>query len=237
MGLVEGIKNHLEKEAEKLTTKWLDEYRSQIKGLSDERQDVYREIREMSADPLNVDLAQPKMWLQMTSARGKDGKEELLPLFKKHLLSDEEGNFPVEHNSWEEKVLAAELAREDNVAWYRNPARASQDSLGVTYQEAGETKILRPDFIFFSRLADGAIVADIIDPHGTQFGDALPKAKGLAEFIETQPNVFRRVEVCAEVDGTFKCIDLAAEEARKLVQSAGHIQEIYRSDLAKLYTD
>jgi hypothetical protein len=72
-------------------------------------------------------------------------------------------------------VVLAELQRPGSIAWYRNSARASQDSLDVTYEDGGATKIVRPDFIFFAQRQDGSIAIDIVDPQGHQFGDALPR--------------------------------------------------------------
>jgi type III restriction enzyme len=104
------------------------------------------------------DLARPKTWLQPTTMREADGKEIKLPRYEKHLLCDGDGLFP-EHftSSWEEKVLLAELQRPGSIAWYRNPSRASQDSLGVIYEDGGENKIVRPDFIFFANRRDVAV--------------------------------------------------------------------------------
>ena len=235
MGLVPAIIEDLETEADKLSKKWLNEFRIQIKNLSDERQEVYRQIREMSADPLDVDLARPNMWLQMTSERSLDGRENPLPQLKKHLLCDEEGLFPVEYNTWEERVLNQELERGDTIGWYRNPAHASQDSLGITYDEAGETKIVRPDFIFFVKLPDGSIAVDIVDPHGVQFSDALPKMKGLAAYVENNPDIYRRVEVCAELGNRFLVIDLSEASTRKAVIQANSVLDLYRSRFAKEY--
>src|SRR5690606_18185972 len=82
IGLVSDIKDDLDAAAEKLANQWLTQYRVSIKSLSDERQEVYRQIREMSADPLPVDLARPNTWLQMTTARRADGTEERLPHFE-----------------------------------------------------------------------------------------------------------------------------------------------------------
>jgi type III restriction enzyme len=48
--------------------------------------------------------------------------------------------------------MRAELQREGSIGWYRNPARASQDSLGVVYEDAGKNRIVRPDFVFFVQL-------------------------------------------------------------------------------------
>ena len=65
----------------------------------------------------------------------------------------------------------------------------------MTYEEGGEMKIVRPDFIFFARRADGGTAADIVDPHGIQFGDALPRMRGLASYAEKHSGVYRRIEV------------------------------------------
>lgn len=235
LGLVPNIKHDLDMAAEELSKTWLRTYRAQIKELSDERQEVYRQIREMSAEPLDVDVARPYAWLQMTAVRKPDGTEEPLTRYQKHLLCDREGLFPAELNTWEEKVVTAELCREELVGWYRNPGYAGQDSFGITYEDGGVASIVRPDFIFFSRLQDGSIVADIVDPHGTQFSDALPKMKGVAAYVQQHAGIFRRVIICAEVDGVFLAVDLSEERARQVVMSATSIKEIYRSDIAQEY--
>lgn len=235
IGLVPRIKEDLEAEAGKLANTWLQEYRVKIKSLNDERQEVYRQIREMSDDPLDVDLAQPKKWLQMTTAINPDGKEEDLAAFENHLLCDEYGKFPVVLNGWEERVLKTEMEREETIAWYRNPSRASQDSLGITYEQAGEVKIVRPDFLFFVKLPDGSIAVDIVDPHGTFMNDSLPRLQGMAKYIDANPSVYRRVEVCAEIDGSFRTIDLSDKSARKMVAEAKNIEDVYRSKSASEY--
>ena len=235
IGLVPDIRDDLDAAAEKLAKAWLTQYRVPIKSLSDERQEVYRLMREMSTDPLPVDLARPNTWLQMTSAREADGKERPLPRFEKHLLCDEDGLFPGDFNSWEAKVLSDELGREGSIGWYRNPAHASQDSLGVTYEDGSNAKILRPDFIFFARHPDGTVVADIVDPHGIQFGDAFPKLKGLAKYAEENVGIFRRIEVFAKVYGKAKVIDLTEPSARAAVNSASTVRDVYECDAATDY--
>ncbi|MEQ9797362.1 DEAD/DEAH box helicase family protein [Parvibaculum sp.] len=235
MGLVADIKEDLDFAAEKLANQWLTQYRVLIKSLSDERQEVYRQIREMSADPLPVDLARPNTWLQMTMARKADGTEEPLPRFERHLLCDVDGLFPGDFNTWETKVLNDEINREGTIGWYRNPARASQDSLGVTFEDGGETKILRPDFVFFTRLPDGTVAADIVDPHGIHFADALPKLKGLAKYADANLGVYRRIEVFAEVGGKSRVIDLTDPTARAMVMAAATVTEVYESHAASDY--
>ncbi len=236
MGLVPDIQGDLEAAAEKLSNQWLIQYRVPIKSLSDERQEVYRQIREMSADPLDVDLARPHMWLQPTTAREADGTQIVLPRFEKHLLCDEDGLFPESINSWEQRVLSVELGRKDTIGWYRNPSRASQDSLGVTYEDGSDTKIVRPDFIFFAELPDGTIAADIVDPHGAQFSDALPKLKGLASYAEANGRIYRRVDAVAQIDGAYRVLDLTEASVRAAVGSAETVVELYRSEAAFDYT-
>ena len=235
IGLVADIKDYLESEAEKLSNKWLAQYRVAIKKLSDERQDVYREIREMSAHPLDVDLARPTSWLQPTHIREQNGAEVALPRFEKHLLCDEEGLFPDVLNTWEQNILHTELHRIENVAWYRNPNRPSQDSLGIVYEDADDKKIVRPDFLFFGKLDDRTIIVDIVDPHGHHLADSLPKLQGLARYAETHGATYRRIEAVAEVDGRYKVLDLKEEKVRVAVLAAKSAKSLYESAVAKNY--
>lgn len=236
MGLVAELKDYLETEAEQLSNQWLTHYRAAIKKLSDERQDVYREIREMSAHPLDVDLARPTSWLQPTHVREQNGTETALPRFEKHLLCDEEGLFPPENlNSWEQDILRTELHRQGNLAWYRNPDRPSQDSLGIVYKDDTELKIVRPDFLFFARLDDGTVVADIVDPHGYHLADSLPKLQGLARYAQLYGAAYRRIEAVAELDGVYKLLDLKDEKVRAAVLAGTRAQSLYESAMATNY--
>ncbi|MCH2394210.1 DEAD/DEAH box helicase [Oceanibaculum sp.] len=229
LGLVPGIRETLEAEAEKLANQWLTRFRVDIKNLSDERQDVYRQIREMSANPMDVDLARPTSWMQPTTIREANGSETPLPSFERHMLCDDHGMFPEDFNSWEGEVVKSELARAGAVAWYRNPSRASQDSLGIIYEDGGEPKIVRPDFIFFVQQDDGTVAADIVDPHGIQFGDAMPKLKGLAQYAERFGDQYRRIEAVAKIGDKFRVLDLKEAATRASVSTATTIKALYES--------
>jgi hypothetical protein len=235
LGLIPQVKKSLDADAEKMATQWLTKYRVNIKSLSDERQDVYRQIREMSVDPMDVDLARPTSWIQPTSIREANGTETALPHFERHLLCGEDGLFPEDLNTWEDEVLKAELARSGTVGWYRNPSRASQDSLGVIYADGDEPKIVRPDFVFFGQLPDDSIVADIVDPHGIQFGDAIPKLKGLARYAEACGGQYRRIEAVAKIGDTFRVLDLMEQSTRSAISSATSIKALYESEAAADY--
>lgn len=235
LGLVPDVRAMLEAEAEKLATQWLTRFRVAIKSLSDERQEVYRQIREMSANPMDVDLARPTSWIQPTTIREANGTETPLPKFEKHLLCDDQGLFPEDFNSWEGDVVRAELARTGSLAWYRNPSRSSQDSLGVIYDDGGEQKIMRPDFLFFAKMPDGSFAADIVDPHGIQFSDALPKLKGLAQYAERYGDHFRRIEGVAKIGDKFRVLDLKEAATRAAVTSAASIKALYEGEAAADY--
>jgi type III restriction enzyme len=235
LGLVPEVKMYLDDEANKLARAWLDRHRVAIKNLSDERQEAYREVHEMSAEPEDVDLAKPKSWMEATSVLETDGSETLLPTYEKHLLCAEGGLFPASFNAWELKILTTEMTREGFIGWYRNPARSSQDSLGVAYDEAGQVKILRPDFIFFCEQPDGSIVADIIDPHGTQFSDALPKLIGFARYAEAHSKLFRRIESVAMVGSKLRALDLTNAKVRKAITEAQDAKSVFESQVALDY--
>jgi type III restriction enzyme len=227
------VKIFLDAEADKMAKAWLDKYRISIKGLSDERQEAYRLIREMSTEPQEIDLTKPKSWMEATTVREADGSDTPLLTYEHHLLSDEDGKFPAEMNSWEFDVLRAEMKRTGFQAWYRNPSRSSQDSLGVAYTaDNNEIRIVRPDFIFFAAQSDGTVAADIVDPHGTQFSDALPKLQGLAKYAETHPHIYRRIETVAKLDDTLRILDLTDAEVRKAVFEAKDAKSVYRGPRA-----
>jgi hypothetical protein len=236
IGLIGSIKDELEAAAEALARQWLGEFRDPIRKLRDERQEAYRVIREMSADPLDVDLARPHSSIQPTTAKEVNGTEAALPRYEKHLLCDSEGKFPIAFDaSWEKTVLESEMDRGGCEAWYRNPARASQDSLGIVYDDAGEAKIVRPDFIFFVRTGEGTIVADIVDPHGHHLADSLPKLRGLSKYAEANASLFRRIEAVAKIGDRYRMLDLTKLEVREAVSEAVKAELVYAGPMGQDY--
>ena len=236
IGLIGSIKDELEAAAEALARQWLGEFRDPIRKLRDERQEAYRVIREMSADPLDVDLARPHSSIQPTTAKEVNGTEAALPRYEKHLLCDSEGKFPIAFDaSWEKTVLESEMARGGCEAWYRNPARASQDSLGIVYDDAGEAKIVRPDIIFFVRTGEGTIVADIVDPHGHHLADSLPKLRGLSKYAEANASLFRRIEAVAKIGDRYRMLDLTKLEVREAVSEAAKAELVYAGPMGQDY--
>lgn len=233
LALVPEIKADLDREADKITISWLAQHRVAIKGLSDERRSVYNELQTMSTEPQRVALGRP----QVRSEETEDDEQNLLAKRPKHVLCDEDGNFPVGSlNDWEISVLDSELGQPGTVAWYRNPARASQDSLAVSYRDGkGEWAVMRPDFVFFTQSSTGNIKASIVDPHGTHLSDCLPKLRGLAGFAESFETEFHRIEAVAKVKDTLRVLDLTKESVRKAVREASDAGALYSGPHASDY--
>jgi type III restriction enzyme len=235
LGLVETIKARLESEAEALANEWLTAHEAAIKALTDERQDVYRELRELSADPLDVTVAMPKNRLQPTVELREDGIEVPLPRLDLHLLCDEDGKYPDVLNIWEAKVLETEMSRDAALSWYRNPASAKPESLGIVYYEDGQASLLRPDFIFFTHTANGTVQANLVDPHGYHLADALPKLKGLCSYSEQHGNQFDRIEAVADVNGTLRLLNIKDDKVRAAIDSASSAKSLFSGEISEVY--
>ena len=234
LGLVTEVQPNFDAEAAKLARQWLNEYSTVIKSLSHDRQESYRQIREMSTEPQDIDLVKPEAKFEPTKARVND-IETAFPAYKSHLLCDEQGNYPAEMNAWEVKVVETEMKREGFSFWYRNPQHPGQSSFGIAYLLGEQYGIVRPDFIFFATEADGTVVTDIVDPHGIHLADALPKLQGLALYAETHAKNYRRIESVAEAMGKLRVLDLTNEDVRKGIATANDAASLFSGALAKDY--
>lgn len=240
LALIPEVGDDLDREAAKLTTKWFDEYRVAIKDLTPERQAVYNDIRAMAVDPQRMDLTRPKNALVETSYPPKSADEEPIPMPSRsqHLLADAQGQYPVGTlNDLELEVLDKELSRPGVTAWYRNPSRSAQDSLGIAYKDArGTWKTMRPDFVFFDQAGlDQTVRASIVDPHGHHLSDALVKLHGLAAFAAEYGDEFHRIEAVAKVGVATRVLDMKSEVVRTAVFNASDAQTLYVSHVAGTY--
>jgi type III restriction enzyme len=234
LGLVMEIQAYFDAEADKLAKAWLGKYAGQIKKLSDDRQEAYRQIVEMSREPQDVGLVKPEGQFEPTTVLEK-GTESEISTYKNHLLCDEDGKYPVALNAWETAIVETESKRAGFSFWYRNPQYPGQSSLGIAYLDAEQYKIIRPDFIFFSTLEDGKVVADIVDPHGLHLADALSKLKGLALYAQTHAGAYRRIESIAEIKGKLRVLDLKSEEVREAISSAQNAASLFGTHFAADY--
>ena len=214
-----------------LAKAWLVNHGAAIKRLSHDRQESYRQVREMSAEPQDVDLVKPASRFEPTQARLHE-VETALPTYKRHLLCDAEGHYPALLNNWEVAVLEAETKRPGFSFWYRNPQQPGQSSLGVAYLSGDQYGIVRPDFLFFTMGDDGALVADLVDPHGLHLADALPKLRGLALYAETHAGAYRRIESVAEAHGRLRVLNLKDEGVRRAIDAAQDAASLFKGPLA-----
>ena len=235
LGLVDTIETELESEAEALAREWLTNHEANIKGLTDERQSVYRELRALSADPLDVTIAIPKNRLQHSVELLSDGTKAPLPSLDRHLLCDEDGMYPDFLNEWEAKVLEVEMSSETSLAWYRNPSSSTPESLGIIYENDGQASVLRPDFIFFKRESDGTIQADLVDPHGHHLADSLPKLLGLKDYAERYGAEYNRIEAVAEIKGGLCSLDIKDAAVRDALASASSAKSLFEGEHSKPY--
>lgn len=235
LGLVMEVQAYFDTEAEKLARNWLSKYDQQIKTLSDDRRESYRQIIEMSTEPQDVGLLKPEARYEATKAN-ENGNVKVLPVWDNHLLCGLDRKYPAELNEWERTVVETESGRAEFCYWYRNPQQPGQSSLGITYEKAGQYGIVRPDFLFFSE-QDGSLVVDLVDPHGLHLSDALAKLQGLALYAASHPNVYRRIESIAQVknNGKLRVLNLKRQEVQDSIAAAQDAEALFSSGLADDY--
>ncbi|MFR0637259.1 DEAD/DEAH box helicase [Arthrobacter sp. LS16] len=235
IGLVSDIVKSVEREADRFARDWLTETRVDRKNLSDEKQAAYERLEGMSTEPERISMVIPKAGQAESKVRETGDIERELPTFRNHLMVDDAGEFPADLNNWEKKVLETESSRSGYVGWWRNPNRGVKESLAIAYATpSGDWKALRPDFIFFSEGLYG-IVADLVDPHGYHLSDAMPKLRGLVDFVEKYGDEFRRVESVAETTKGYRVLDLKRDQVRNAIRRVEDAKSLYESDLASDY--
>lgn len=240
LGRIEEVKNALNEEAERITKRWLsdNDISIQIDRLSPLARESFRQIRMSGLDPVIEDLIAVESFPQCDAIRHSNGTVEPLMKYKAHLYCDEQGDFPVDLNELESSVVKHELARPGVIAWYRNSQVASIPSLGIIYGDEGDDggrKILRPDFIFFSRNSDGEIIAEVVDPHSVHLEDSISKLMGLSDYAKNHKGVFDRIQSVSKIRTSVRCLNMIEPKSRKIVRSTRSVSKAFSSDAAKDY--
>jgi hypothetical protein len=235
LGLMENLQLTYDAEAAKASDAWLSEYKDKVKKLTDDRQEVYRQISAFSRKPQDIELVKPKSWIAVTAIRNAEGTETTIPTFDTHLMCDDKELFPAQLNEWETAVIKKETQREGFKFWYRNPSSPSQDSLGIAYKEGDDVKIVRPDFLFFSEVSGKGVVVDIVDPHGTYLSDSLARLKGMAIYAEEHASDYRRIESVAEAGGKLRFLDLTNAKVREAIKTASNAEALFEGLVARDY--
>lgn len=234
--MVPSVIEAVEAEADKIVADWFSSQHATIKNLSEERRSAYDEIKQQARSPQRIDVVVPVSRIEMTY-EVEGHKKTTLPTRDRHLLSDENGLYPIEKlKGWESVVLDTELSRENTVAWYRNPSAASKDAVQIPWEDSKRWRSMQPDFLFFSRRAGGGIGASIVDPHGHHLGDALGKLKGVADFAEEFGEHFIRIDAISKNEkgdlggatkGTVRLLDMTDPDVRKAVRESSTAADAY----------
>lgn len=234
LAMIKEVREKVDLEATDLVTRWLAEHRVALKGLPDVRQQEYEDIRAMTTDPQRGELGRPRSRMEDFKILDENDQVADAPLVDRHLMSDENGMFPLSSlNVWERKVVAAELTQSGAIGWYRNPIRSAVDSLGVAYRDVnGNWRAMYPDFVFFHEV-NGEVKASIVDPHGHHLDDAVVKLRALAEFAQEFGHEFHRIEAVAEVGHAMKVLDMTIPAVRDgVLHENKPAVEFYKSDFA-----
>lgn len=211
---VPGVIESVEDRATRWVQDHLATHSAAIHNTTGATRDAYRRVQEQTTtpEPAPVELRVNE------HVATKDSQGEPLPTYERHLFADAKGRYPASLNSWELKVLEAELARPSTLAWYRNPSRPVPSAVRIAYQDAsGSWSSLQVDFVIVSRRDDGSVGVSLIDPHGTHLADGLPKLRALADYADRFGGQFVRVEALAEVDGKLRALHLLDPSIREAV--------------------
>ena len=158
-------------------------YRVAVVSKSDACKKKYREIMADSDIISEQIFAIPENIYVREDSDGID--------YDNHLLaSPETGLAKMKLNGWETQLIEEEARRSDFVCWLRNPSRAAW-ALCLPYELSGETKSFYPDFLIVRGDPVVDYVVDILEPHGDQYKDNLPKAKALAEYAKREDRIGR----------------------------------------------
>jgi hypothetical protein len=232
---VDGVIAEIEATANKFVREQLATFAVEIKNTTGATRDAYRKVQEQTSapEPITVELRANE------KAATKNSNGEDLETFAGHVYSDVSGKFPADFTEWEEEVVSTEIARPSFVAWYRNPQRATPNSLRIPYQdEGGKWSSLQIDFLIVSRRDDGTLAASIVDPHGDHLADAKIKLRALADFADNFGDRFLRIQSVAKVaDGTLRYLDLLDAKSQKAVRTfeGGKVSPLYQSEHSMPY--
>lgn len=189
-----------------------DKYRKYIVGKSEKCKKQYSDIIADGDRVSKHNFTLPEI---INVKVDQDGRE-----YDNHLFADEQGIAKIKLNGWEEGVLAEEEKRADFVCWLRNPSREKW-SLCIPYEIGGEIKSAYPDFLIIRSDPHLDYVIDILEPHSSDFKDNLGKAKGLANYAESEPSIGRvqliRTGRNAAGKTRFKRLDLSYGSVREKV--------------------
>ena len=210
-------------------SEFVRKYRVAVANKSDACKKKYREIMADSAVVSEQLFAIPE---NICVREDPDGIE-----YENHLLAaPDTGIAKIKLNGWEAALIEEESKRADFVCWLRNPARAAW-ALCLPYDLGGEKKSFYPDFLIVR--SDPAVdyVVDILEPHGNQYADNLPKAKALAEYAKAEDRLGRiqLIHKTTDAGGTSRFVrldltDITVRDKVLRAYSNDELEHIFATD-------
>ena len=206
-----------------------NKYRVVVANKSDACKRKYREIMADSDVVSEQLFGIPENICVRTEPDGKD--------YENHLLaSPDTGIAKIKLNGWEEDLIEEESKRFDFVCWLRNPSRAAW-ALCLPYDMNGETKSFYPDFLIVRSDPNVDYIVDILEPHGNQYVDNLPKAKALAKYAAKEDRIGRiqLIHKTTDAGGTSRFIrldltDMAVRDKVLHAFSNDELDHIFETD-------
>ncbi len=102
----------------------------------------------MSAEPQQINILRPQVRAEETE--DADGSKLSTQGRGTSCLTRTGSSRSAPSTTGRRKVLEAEMGQPGFLAWYRNPGRASEDSLAIAYKDGkGNWRRMCPDFLFF----------------------------------------------------------------------------------------
>jgi type III restriction enzyme len=193
-----------------------EEFKGEVADMHPPHQERYKELRrrgsKVSSEPLT-----PIQAIELK----KEGTN-----WHDHLFLSDAGEFWWKAGSWEALTLEAERKRSGYVGFIRNASRR-EGSLCIPYG-ADNDKAMYPDLLVF-RKTKTKVEIDILEPHGDQFADHLPKAQGLARYAMQHGDTFGRIEMIRLVKGKLERLDMKDDKVRSKVlkATAEQLGELY----------
>lgn len=218
----DACRNKLGEYAKEKLREFSRKYRVAIANKSDACKREYHRIMADSAVVSEQLFAIPE---NIIVREDPDGKE-----YDNHLLaSPETGIAKIKlTTTWEYNLIEEESRRNDFLCWLRNPSKAAW-ALCLAYEMNGEKKAFYPDFLIVRSDPTVDYVVDVLEPHGNQYADNLPKAKALAEYAQNETRLGRiqLIHKSNDAGGSrFIRLDLTDIAVREKVLRANNDEEL-----------
>ena len=221
----------LELWAERRTKELIEKHDGNKSRLTDDERKSWDEVVGNTHPWVEYTLKAPKKVYNQSSD---------YPGYKKHVIVSSDGLAHLNiKGEMENNVLDKEIKDSYNVAWYRNEARNLNSSLCIPYKRTEEGyENFYPDFIFFEKNNNGGINANIIDPHGIQYDDYLPRLRGYIEYLKDHGADFGKVLAIANVSSTeYRSLNLKDDAVVKAIEeyTGDTVKDLFIGKASKLY--